>query len=406
MKIIFRKILAFTIAVLMLIMGMTITTSATGTMDKEKIYFGDVDDNELINAEDALSVLKHASKLKLIDEALVERADVDANGIADAADALEILKYAALLINEFPVSSITTETPSATPDVTETPKATETNSPEPAISDTPSPTESETIVPTETITPTPTEKEDIEMPSDFSGTVWIMGDSIAANHEKTATIRPLYGWGEVIGDYFTSDVSFMNHAISSQSTSSYYSLNRMTYDYVFNCMKENDYVIISYGHNDHNTAKLNGFDRTTDPEAGTDTQYSYKWWLKNYYIDPVLEKGAVPILMSSVVRCTFENGTFYETDIHMKYGVAMEELVAEYANQGITIYYIDAQDYTYNLYSTLSQEEAKLYHGQYGREATNYFDNTHYSEAGARMIVEYMISELKKTELSIVDFIK
>lgn len=242
------------------------------------------------------------------------------------------------------------------------------------------------------------------LPSDFSGKVWIIGDSIAAYHEKTASVRPLYGWGELINEYFSSDVRFYNMGISSQSTSSYYSLRRPIYDYIFSTMKENDYAIISFGHNDHNAAKLEEFGRMTSALESTDTEYSFKWWLKNYYIDPVLKRGATPILMSAVVRCTYK-GMFYEEPIHMQYGPAMEELVEEYAAEGIKIYYIDAQDYTYNLYSTIAREEARLYHGQYGSESGNYFDNTHYSEAGARMISEYIISELKKTDLSITEYI-
>lgn len=367
----------------MLILSFAVSAFATDGTEYCKIYYGDLNLDESINADDALVVLNHAARLQLIDYDLLVRADVTGNQTTDASDALEILKYAAGLINEF--SGISDM------DVTYEPTEIPTESP------TPKPT----FIPMEQ----PTERGDIEMPEDFSGTVWIMGDSIAANHEKTASVRPLHGWGELIGEYFTG-VDFRNHAISSQSTSSYYNLNKTTYNYVFNFMKEKDYAIISFGHNDHNSALLDGFDRTTDAEASTDTQNSYKWWLKNYYIDPVLEKGAIPILMSSVVRCVYIDGVFSEFDIHMKYGAAMEELVEEYAAEGITVYYIDAQDYTYNLYSTLTREEASLYHGQYGTEASFYFDNTHFSEAGARMIIEYMISELKKTDLSIVQLCK
>ena len=63
-------------------------------------------------------------------------------------------------------------------------------------------------------------------------------------------------------------------------------------------------------------------------------------------------------------------------------------------------------NYTYNLYKGLSEYEAKLFHGQYGLESGNYFDNTHYSEAGARMLIDFLIEELEKKDLSIVRFLK
>lgn len=355
-----KRILSFIIAICLVLCSFSNIVYASDTIEKE-VNYGDVDVNYIIDAADALAVLKHAAKLHIINESLQKKADVDGNDVIDAVDALEILKYAAAIIDIFPVEENAEPTP--TPMIT--------------------------MIPDDS-TPTP----DVEMPDDFSGTVWIMGDSIAAYHSKSG-IKPLYGWGEVIGEYFSPVINFRNHAISSQSTSSYYTLQSTTYGFVFEFMKENDYVIISYGHNDHNEALLNGFDRTTDPDASSDTKYSYKWWLKNYYIDPVLEKGAVPILMSPVVRCRYKDDVFYEDDIHMKYGKAMEELVAEYAKEGIKVYYIDAQDYTYNLYSTLTFDEAWEFHGDY----------THFCKAGAEMICKYIVYELAKTDLSIVDFI-
>ena len=249
-------------------------------------------------------------------------------------------------------------------------------------------------------------KEDNIFEAGFSGNLWIIGDSIAAYHSKEASVRPLYGWGELIGDYFVDDVRIYNMGISSQSTSSYYSIRRPIYDYIFESLKKDDYVVISFGHNDHNNALLEEFNRMTSPYDNSDTKYSFKWWLKNYYIDPILEKDAVPILMSAVVRCSYNYLGFYEDEKHLLYGKAMKELVEEYAGEGLEIYYIDAQSHTYNLYSSLGQYDAVEYHGQYGSEANHFFDNTHYSYEGARMISEYIIAELKKSGLAVVEYIK
>lgn len=62
---------------------------------------GDVDKNALINAADALKVLKHAAKLEILNDTELLSADVNKDETADAADALEILKYAANLIEAF-----------------------------------------------------------------------------------------------------------------------------------------------------------------------------------------------------------------------------------------------------------------------------------------------------------------
>ena len=62
---------------------------------------GDVDGNGIIDAIDALTVLKVAAQLESIDEYASARADVDKNGSIDANDALQILKMAAQLIDSF-----------------------------------------------------------------------------------------------------------------------------------------------------------------------------------------------------------------------------------------------------------------------------------------------------------------
>lgn len=62
---------------------------------------GDVDANEIINAADALMVLKHAAKIEVLDEIQQLAADVSSDKLLDAGDALMILQYAANIIDNF-----------------------------------------------------------------------------------------------------------------------------------------------------------------------------------------------------------------------------------------------------------------------------------------------------------------
>ena len=62
---------------------------------------GDVDGNDVVDANDALAVLKHAAQIEDIDDAYIAEADVDGNGVVDANDALGILKMAAQLISDY-----------------------------------------------------------------------------------------------------------------------------------------------------------------------------------------------------------------------------------------------------------------------------------------------------------------
>lgn len=74
---------------------------ATFQYDK-KYTLGDVDDNGVIDATDALLTLQHAAKLSTLQGRDFLAADVDKNQVVDGTDALMILQRAAKLIDKFP----------------------------------------------------------------------------------------------------------------------------------------------------------------------------------------------------------------------------------------------------------------------------------------------------------------
>lgn len=73
----------------------------TATPEPVVYVLGDVDGSSVINAADALAVLKDAAQLEALDEPSSIAADVDKSGDADAKDALYILQYAARIIVRF-----------------------------------------------------------------------------------------------------------------------------------------------------------------------------------------------------------------------------------------------------------------------------------------------------------------
>ena len=77
------------------------TAFAQSEYDK-KYTLGDVDDNGVIDATDALLTLQHAAKLSTLQGRDFLAADVDKNQVVDGTDALMILQRAAKLIDKFP----------------------------------------------------------------------------------------------------------------------------------------------------------------------------------------------------------------------------------------------------------------------------------------------------------------
>lgn len=337
------------------ISAVAIATGVTGVASAGMI--GDIDNNGTLSPRDALIVLKSVAgrEIDASYDVSVETADITGDGIVNASDALYILKEVAGTKYSDP------ETPYKEP---------------------------------------------------FSGTVFIFGDSIADNNwNNTHFQRPTYGWGMVFDEYFNDNFVKRNYAIRSESSKSYLLNNQYQYHYYIDKIVEDDYVFVAFGHNDHTAATpidgMHGVDRRT-PLGDKNTEGTFQWHLKTYYIDPVLERGAVPILLTPVCRATFdENGKFTETQVHLDYGKAIVDLVAEYQAEGKNVYLVDTQKYTYDLYTSLSEqeggkEEIMSYHAL---SDAGWFDDTHFCEKGARSLSTYIIETLKSYNLDIIRYL-
>ncbi|MCC8120251.1 MAG: rhamnogalacturonan acetylesterase [Bacteroidales bacterium] len=128
-------------------------------------------------------------------------------------------------------------------------------------------------------------------PSDTT-TIFTIGDSTMANKplDKENQER---GWGQMLPIYLQGPVKVDNHAVNGRSSKSFIDEGR--WETVLNLIRQGDYVIIQFGHNDE---KIKSPDRYT--EAGTTFDANLA-----KYVTEAREKGATPILMNSIVRRNF-----------------------------------------------------------------------------------------------------
>lgn len=210
-------------------------------------------------------------------------------------------------------------------------------------------------------------------------TIWIMGDSLAAENRRNPDSE---GWGAMLEQYFKEDVTVRNSAAGGASASSY--IQNGTCKMVLDSLEKGDYVIIQFGHND-----VWYEDRLTDPYGSSEEEGSFKYLLKNEYIKPIIEKGAHPILATSVVSCAYDgNGELYEM-LYADHAQAMRDLVKECAKEGIDIPLVDTYAITDRLYRELGEDEAQKFHS----------DQVHYNNYGAAYVAGLIVEELKKAGL-------
>lgn len=220
-------------------------------------------------------------------------------------------------------------------------------------------------------------KKRTEKPQDGPPSIWIMGDSLAAENGRLSKGQ---GWGSMLQKFLKSDVTVRNAAVKGASSSSY--AETATYKMAMQDLADGDYVLIQFGHND---AWIE--DCRTDPYGDSDTKGSFAYVLKNKYIKPILKKGGHVILVTSVVCPMFESeGKLYPM-VYADHAQAMRNLSEECREEGLDVALIDLYSRTEAFYERIGEERALQLHID---------DLIHYSVSGANYAAGIIVEEMKK----------
>jgi lysophospholipase L1-like esterase len=219
-------------------------------------------------------------------------------------------------------------------------------------------------------------------------TVWTIGDSTMAN--KKADVTPETGWCQVFHEFVTNNVEVRNRAVNGRSTKSFINEGRWTS--ILDSLKAGDYVFIQFGHND---------EKSQDSTRFTDPFTSYQRNLE-CFVRETREKGATPILFTSIVRRKFENGLL--TDTHGDYPAATR-LVASQMN----IPLIDLQLLTAGAVTALGDERSKqiyLWTQPNAKFPGGRKDDTHLSVEGAHLVAKLAVQQLMQLDNSLTKSLK
>src|ERR1044071_1520730 len=216
------------------------------------------------------------------------------------------------------------------------------------------------------------------MPAPKKTTIWMIGDSTMAIKDPKA--YPESGWGMPFVYFFDSTVQVDNRAKNGRSSKSFIAEN--LWQPILDNMKEGDFVLIQFGHNDESKEKG---ERYSPPDL-------FKANLLRY-VNETRSKKAIPVLITPVSRRKFDE-TGHNVLTHAEYSAYVKE-VAEANN----VYFIDLDTKSRELYDKFGAETSRLLflHLQPG-EHPNYpdgkEDNTHFSELGARLIAQLVLAEI------------
>ena len=204
-------------------------------------------------------------------------------------------------------------------------------------------------------------------------TVWIIGDSTVSSFADNY-YYPRYGWGTQIDKYLDGTYEVKNIALSGRSSKSY--VNDKEYKELTAGMKQGDYLLIGFGHNDEKAEA----DRYTDPNGDYKTAGSFANSLYENYIKSAQAAGTTVILCTPIVRRT-ATAEWSDSNLHITkdsgdfkggdYAQSIRNLGKE-----LNIPVVDMTKMTKELYDTLGPDETVNLHAWTSSKATS-VDNTH-----------------------------
>jgi len=231
-------------------------------------------------------------------------------------------------------------------------------------------------------------------------TLYSIGDSTMADYdieqlskENGGENYPLRGWMMELSQFFNGNILIKNFAVSGRSSKSF--RNEGHWKKVMDNLQPGDYVFIQFGHND---SKIDDSTRYTDP--GT----SFRQNIINY-VKETKEKGAHPVLFTSIVRRAFDDEKKLK-DTHGQYVKVVRELASE-----MNVPLIDLNRKTEEFVSALGPEKSKEFFlfikpGLFAKLPNGLEDNTHLSEWGALKVAALAIDGMKELKLPIIQYLK
>jgi len=215
-------------------------------------------------------------------------------------------------------------------------------------------------------------------------TIWLIGDSTISIKEHK--YYPETGWGMPFVNFFDSTVVVDNRAKNGRSTRTF--LTEGLWKPIEENLKDGDYVLIQFGHNDEVNTKKS---YTTELEFVANLKL---------YIKESRVKGAIPVLITPAARRNFDtNGKVVGT--HEIYATLVRKTAVSEKTP-----LIDLDRESQLLLQQFGEVGSKyLFNHLAAGEHPNYpdgkEDNTHFNEYGARKMAEIVLEGIRKLHLEL-----
>lgn len=200
-------------------------------------------------------------------------------------------------------------------------------------------------------------------------TVYYIGDSTVTYNRIDSW--PQQGMSNALGLYLKEGITLSPHGRNGRSTKSF--LDEGAFEAVKQKMQPGDFLLIQFGHNDEKD----------DPLRHTEPQTSYKENL-SFFIRCAREKGAYPVLITSIARRLFDEAGNFRPGSHGPYPETVRKLGRELD--------VPVADLTTITEAYLAQVGDNPSKGWFMWPK----DNTHLKPEGAMIMASFLAKELRR----------
>jgi lysophospholipase L1-like esterase len=216
-------------------------------------------------------------------------------------------------------------------------------------------------------------------------TVYLAGDSTVVDQDN----EPWAAWGQMLPAFFNDKIAIANEAESGETIASFVSERR--FDKIMTTLRRGDYLLMQFAHNDQKAG------------PGFVPIPVYKDLLRRY-IAFAREKGATPVLVTSMNRRTFApDGTIMPT--LGGYPDAMREVAAE---QKVTL--LDLNRMSKTLYEAMGSDgtlKAFVHYPAhtFADRPEELKDDTHFNSYGAFELARCMVHMIQTEDLPLAQYL-
>lgn len=163
------------------------------------------------------------------------------------------------------------------------------------------------------------------------------------------------------------------------------------YNEFISSVKEGDYVMLSFGRYDSDS--LGGGYSAAGLAKENVNGFYYNVY--NYYVKPVLDKKAVPVLLTPINSRAFKNGAAVDTTVG--YADDIKAIVTDNS-----LYFVNVSDLSYTLYKNMGEEGSKVLNAY---DSKNGIDNAALSEFGAKTLAKQIMNNMKFSSATLKNYI-